>query len=235
MTTLTIAAQAQALADQRAGRPVHPAMEVLGRDQVQFEASYDPAGVIKPGAAVADAPLVDALGVATSLYDVVHDQAAVIVFYRGAWCPYCNIALRTYQEALLPQLQSRGLALVALSPQKPDGSLSMQEKLALTFPVMTDSGNAVAAQLGIVRHEPAEVLSTRKGIGLDLADVNAQDTVSLPLPTVVIIDAQHVVRWIDVHLAASSRTEVGDILAAVDALGSQSTDGWIAPTVAGQE
>jgi peroxiredoxin len=50
----------------------------------------------------------------------------VIAFYRGVWCPYCNIALKTYQKQLLPKLTEQGVGLVAISPQKPDGSLSMQ-------------------------------------------------------------------------------------------------------------
>ena len=219
MTKPTIAAQVQELADQRTGRPVNPAMEVFGRDQAEFEASHDPTGAVKPGTLIADAPLIDALGAATSLYEVVQERAAVLVFYRGAWCPYCNIALRTYQESLLPELQSGAFTLVAISPQKPDGSLAMRDKHSLTYPVMSDPGNALAMRLGILRQESPEALATRRSLGLDLAAINAEDSLALPLPSVVVVDAQHVVRWIDVHLAATSRTEVNDILAAIDAAG----------------
>ena len=74
-------------------------------------------------------------------------------------------------------------------------------------------------RLGILRQESPEALATRRSLGLDLAAINAEDSVALPLPTVVVVDARHVVRWIDVHLAATSRTEVNDILAAIDAAG----------------
>jgi peroxiredoxin len=67
----------------------------------------------------------------------------VLVFYRGAWCPYCNITLATYQQHLLPRRTGRGIGLVAISPQAPDGSLSMQEKHDLSFTVVSDPGNAM--------------------------------------------------------------------------------------------
>ena len=67
-------------------------------------------------------------GTATTLSAAAGDGMSVLVFYRGAWCPYCNIALSAYQEQLLPQLTERGIRLVAISPQKPDGSLTMQQK-----------------------------------------------------------------------------------------------------------
>ena len=102
-----------------------------------------PADVIKPGTTLSDATLLDPLGTETTLYQAIPaGQPAVIVFYRGAWCPFCNIALQTYQEVLLPQLQSRDVALVAVSPQKPDGSLTMKQKHGLTFSVLSDPSAA---------------------------------------------------------------------------------------------
>ena len=78
------------------------------------------------------------------MYAAAGSGTSVLVFYRGAWCPYCNIALSAYQEQLLPQLTGRGIPLVAISPQKPDGSLSMQQKNDLAFTVVSDPGNAIA-------------------------------------------------------------------------------------------
>jgi peroxiredoxin len=65
-------------------------------------------------------------GAATTLYAAAGGGASVLVFHRGVWCPYCNLALSAYQDQLLPQLTERGIRLVAISPQKPDGSLTMQ-------------------------------------------------------------------------------------------------------------
>ena len=138
-------------------------------------------------------------GTPTTLYAAAGGGTSVLVFYRGAWCPYCNIALSAYQAQLLPQLTERGIPLVAVSPQKPDGSLSMQQKNDLDFAVVSDPGNAIAGCLGILTGPSEEARAAQLQLGLDLAGVNADGTVTLPMPATVILDASHAVRWIDVH------------------------------------
>ena len=108
-----------------------------------------PEAAAKAGSAMPDGDLLDAHGQATTL-TAGAGKPAVVVFYRGAWCPYCNIALRNYQANLTPELDARGIALIAVSPQKPDGSLSMAEKNDLTFAVLSDPGNQIAGALGIL-------------------------------------------------------------------------------------
>ena len=81
------------------------------------------------------AELISATGEVTSIDEVRAGGSAVVIFYRGAWCPYCNLALRAYREALSAPLRDRGVALIAVSPQLPDGSLTMIEKHDLDFPV----------------------------------------------------------------------------------------------------
>jgi peroxiredoxin len=99
-------------------------------------------------------------------------RSAVVVLNRGAWCPYCNVTLRAYQEDLVPQLAQRDIPLVAISPQKPDGSLSMQEKNELSFTVLSDPGNQVAAALGVLTAPP-----------MMLAPLSASLASSCPRPT----------------------------------------------------
>ena len=67
----------------------------------------------------------------------------IVTFYRGGWCPYCNFELKAYQ-ALLPEIAAAGASMVAISPEKPDDTLSTQEKNALTFEVLSDIGQKVA-------------------------------------------------------------------------------------------
>src|SRR5207248_9892986 len=100
-------------------------------------------------------------------------QPAVIACYRGAWCPYCNIALRTYQAQLVPALAERGIGLVAISPQTPDGSLSTKESKELTFTVLSDPGNHIAGQLGILTAPSDGTRAAQLQLGLDLTQVNA--------------------------------------------------------------
>jgi peroxiredoxin len=124
-----------------------------------------------------------------------------------------------YQQNLLPRLTGRGIGRVAISPQTPDGSLSMQEKHDLSFTVVSDPGNVIARGLGVLTRPSDEARAAQLKLGLDLTAVNADGTVSLPMPTVVIADADHVVRWIDVHPDYSSRTEPAQILGALGRLG----------------
>ncbi len=200
-----------------AGRLPADVRAAFDANLAELNAAGVPAGIASPGTALADVALTDARGSVTSLHAVTAARPAVLVFYRGAWCPYCNVALRTYGEQLVPALSDRGVGLVAISPQKPDGSLSMQETHELAFPVVSDPGNVLAGQLGIVsRAHSDEVRAAQKQLGLDLAAVNADGTEALPMPTVVIADAQHTVRWIDVHPDYTTRSEVADILTALD-------------------
>ena len=175
-------------------------------------------GVSAPGAVMPDGELLDVHGAATSLARVRADRPAVVVFYRGAWCPYCNIALRTYQAELAPALADRGFALIAVSPQKPDGSLTAAETNELSYSVVSDPGNQIASALGIVTEPSAEAVAAQDKLGLDLAEQNADGGRRLPMPTTVVVDATGVIRWIDVHPNYTTRSEVSEILAAVDAV-----------------
>ena len=157
-------------------------------------------------------------GETLSLPDALAGGFGVVLFYRGAWCPYCNIALSAYQDQLLPQLTERGIRLLAISPQKPDGSLTMQQKHSLAFTVVSDPGNTIAGRLGILTQPSDEARAAQLELGLDLTTVNADGTVALPMPATVILDASHTVRWIDVHPDYSTRTEPRQVIDALDHL-----------------
>ncbi len=160
----------------------------------------------------------DATGSPVTLDELVAEGPAVVVFYRGGWCPYCNIALRTYQRELLPELHRFGARLVAVSPQTPDQSLSTVEKAELEFTVLSDPGCRLAASLGIAFPQPQSVLEAQGSLGLDLAQVNAEGSTMLPRPTVLVVDQDRTVRFADVQPDYTVRTEVADIVAALDAL-----------------
>jgi peroxiredoxin len=177
-----------------------------------------PAPVVAVGTEVPDADLLTVTGAATTLAALLDGGPAVLVFYRGAWCPYCNLTLRTYQSDLLPGLTARGVRLVAVSPQRPDQSLSTKEKAELTFEVVSDPANALAGALGIVDDGSEKVRAVQASLGLDLAVVNEAGDVRLPMPAVVVLDAQRTVRWAEVHPDYTSRTEAPAILDAVGSL-----------------
>ncbi|MDK8172316.1 peroxiredoxin-like family protein [Curtobacterium citreum] len=177
-----------------------------------------PGGVVAVGDAAPDGPLVTSTGETTSLQAVRGDAPTVLVFYRGAWCPYCNITLRTYQQELLPALQERGVQLVAVSPQTPEAAEQSIANGELAFPVLTDPENVLAGRFGIVTEPSAAARAAHTQLGFDVADSNADDTAAVPFPSVFVLDDSGVVRFADVHVDYTTRTEVAEVLAAVDAL-----------------
>jgi peroxiredoxin len=212
---------AEHVAEMHAAMAAEPPSEVMGafaREQTELAASA-PTGIAPVGTVLPDADLLDVHGAATTLHAAAGDGTSVLVFYRGVWCPYCNIALHAYQAQLLPQLTERGIRLVAVSPQKPDGSLTMQQKHGLAFTVLSDPGNAIAGRLGILTRPSEEARAAQLQLGLDLTSVNADGTDTLPMPATVILDAARTVRWIDVHPDYSTRTEPRQVIDALDRLG----------------
>lgn len=208
------------VAEMRAGMAASPpnkAMDAFTREQAGLAASVQ-AGIAPAGTILPDAELLDVHGAATTLYAAAGDGTSVLVFYRGAWCPYCNIALSAYQDQLLPQLTERGIPLVAISPQKPDGSLAMQQKHLLAFTVVSDPGNIIAGRLGLLTRPSEEARAAQLQLGLDLTSVNADGAITLPMPATVILDATRTVRWIDVHPDYSTRTEPWQVIGALDHL-----------------
>jgi len=211
----TITAQVDAMQARTAVHLPAAALAAFGAEQEELRTAGNPE--TDAVGTTPDADLLDAHGSPTTLTAARAGRPAVVVLYRGGWCPYCNIALRTYQAQLLPELRERGIELIAVSPQKPDGSLSTQEADELTFTVLSDPGNALARQLGIRTEPTADARAAQQALGLELTALNADGTTEIPMPTTLVLDAQGVVRWIDVHADYTTRSEVADILAAVDA------------------
>jgi peroxiredoxin len=214
-TTSTITEQVADYHRASAGQLPSEVAGAFTAEQRALAAAGEASGVAQPGTRLPDGELLDVTGQAATLAQALGGKPAVIVFYRGGWCPYCNIALRTYQAQLVPALAERGIGLVAISPQAPDGSLSTKETKELTFTVLSDPGNQIAGQLGILTAPSDGTRAAQLQLGLDLTQVNADGTTGLPMPTVLIADADGVIRWIDVHRDYTTRTEPGQVLQAI--------------------
>lgn len=215
---VTIGEQSQQMKAAAAERLPAEVVEVFDHSIQELLDQGIPTGVIAVGDKLESFTLSDASGTPVTLAELVEAGPAVIVFYRGGWCPYCNLALRTYQHELLPHLAEYRARLVAISPQTPDQSLSTAEKTELEFTVLSDPGSRVAQRSGIVFQQADEVLEAQRTLGLDLAQVNVEGSTMLPRPTVLLVDQERTVRFVDVQPDYTARTEVPDILAALDNL-----------------
>ena len=214
----TIADRVAQLQGAMTGQLPDGVINTFGAEQAALRAAGVPAGAAAPGDAMPDGQLFDVRGEPTTFAAAVGDRAAVVVLYRGAWCPYCNLALRTYQEQLVPQLRTLDIPLVAISPQKPDGSLTTQEQNELTFTVLSDPGNQIATALGVLTAPGEAARAAALTLGVDASAANADGTHGLPMPTVVVVDSTGIIRWIDVHPDYTTRTEVADIVGALTVL-----------------
>ena len=214
----TIAEQANDMKAASAGRLPAEVVAAFASDQKALAARGVPPGAVAVADKLDPFALPDATGRLRTLQELTSDGPAVLVFYRGGWCPYCNIALRTYQRELLLALGAYSANLVAISPETPDASLSTQEKGELTYTVLSDAGAALAEALKIT-FDPSEAgLEGQRTLGLDIRTTRSDGATRLPMPTVLIVDRDHIVRFADIHPDYTGRTEVSDILAALQTL-----------------
>lgn len=168
------------------------------------------------GEAAPDFELPDARGGSVTLTSLRGEGPVVLVFYRGAWCPYCNLQLRAFQAALA-DIHAAGASLVAVSPQTPDNSLTLAEQAELAFPVLSDVGNDVARSYGLVYALGGADRELHRGLGADLTAFNGDDSWELPAVAVFVVDADGTIRYASV--AGDYRWRVGpdEVLAALRA------------------
>src|SRR5207237_7502533 len=157
--------------------------------------------------------LPDQLGRQVSLAGELEQGPVVLIFYRGEWCPYCNLMLRTY-GLRATEFSQRGARLVAVSPQTPDNSLTMSEKHSLEFPVLSDEGGDVIGAYGLKYDVTAHELY--KAGGADLPEFNGKGGWILPAPAVFVIDREVIVRFVSVTGAYTQPADPDEPLAAPD-------------------
>jgi peroxiredoxin len=167
---------------------------------------------LKVGDKAPDFDLLNVTGKAVRLSELLQHGPVVVAFYRGGWCPYCNLELRALQK-VMPEIEKHGAQLVAISPQTPDSSLSTKQKDQLQFQVLSDKHNAVARQFGLVFTLPEEIRSIYKGFGHDLAARNGDDSFELPFPATYVIGQDRIIRFAFANADYTKRAEPSDILA----------------------
>jgi peroxiredoxin len=189
-------------------------LSVYDRDAEAMGAGDTFAGALRAGDRAPAFRLADARGGEVALDDLLADGPVVLVFYRGAWCPYCNLQLAAFQSALA-DLRAAGAALVAVSPQTPNQSLIFAEQKALEFPVLSDVGNAVARSYGLVFTQSDAATATSRGLGVELADFNGDDSNSLPATSTFVIGEDGVIRFASVSGDYRWRVGPDEVLAAL--------------------
>lgn len=179
---------------------------------------------LKVGEQAPDFTLPNALGKPVSLYGQLAKGPVVLTFYRGAWCPYCNLELKTLHGSL-HHIEDLGARLIAVTPQQPDRSLEQVRKDSYPFEILSDLDSTVMRDYRLHFAVP-EALSQlyRDRFGLDLADYNGPGRYELPVPGTFVIDRHGIVRAAFADTDYKRRMEPADIIAALHALENQQPD-----------
>lgn len=162
--------------------------------------------------------LPNAFGESVSLYEQLKKGPVVLVFYRGAWCPYCNLQLHTLRESL-PAIEDEGAQLITVTPQKPDKSLEQVKEDDYPFEILSDLDSSAMKAYNLYFDVPMELVDVyRRNFGLDLADYNGDGRYVLPVPATYIIDREGVIRAGAADVDYKQRMEPAAIVEALQQL-----------------
>lgn len=166
-----------------------------------------------------DFALPGADGVYTHLSDLLADGPVVLTWYRGGWCPYCNIYLR-HLQTVLPELRAAGAELVAISPEKPDKTAETEEQNALGFYVLSDAGNKTASAYGISYVLP-DYIAESYNAAFDLAEYNGDESYVLPLSATYVINEDGIITYAFIDADYRKRAEPSEVLEEVKKLNGE--------------
>ena len=209
---MTLAQENQAFIDKGNANPDPERAAIYAKAQQTIEAT----DILEKALGVGDsAPmftLPDAFGNEVSLADVLENGPAIVSFYRGAWCPFCNLELNALQREI-GAITDAGVTLVAISPNAPDASLGLIDKHELTFPVLSDAENRVAKQFNIVYEMDSGLVDYYRDHDRNIAEMNGSQVWELPVPATYVIDTSGTIRYAFVDLNHRVRAEPADVVA----------------------
>jgi peroxiredoxin len=188
--------------------------QAVGASFEKLQASHTGEHAIAAGEIVPDFTLPGATGETVNLHSRLNEGPVVLSFYRGGWCPFCNLELQALQ-ALLPEIRSLGATLIGISPETPDNSMTSAEKHQLEFDVLSDLGNKTATDYGLLFTVYEEMRPLYLKWGLDVPAYNGDNSWELPVPATYVIDTNCVARAAHVDKDYTKRMEPEQILTAL--------------------
>lgn len=164
------------------------------------------------GDSVPDFELPNQHGELRRLRDYLDESPVVLNIYRGGWCPYCNMEMKALHD-MQPEIEARGARLIGMSPEMPDRAMTTAERHGIAIDILSDAGNKVAEQMGLVFSLPEALRSIYEKFGIDLPAYNGDDSFRLPVPATYIIDQTAAIVYGFVNADYTLRLEPRDILA----------------------
>lgn len=205
-------------ADFEAGKPPYnvpySVIETMRRATAELIASGAAQKALKAGDTLPAFSLSDPDGKTVSSTDLLAQGPLVISFYRGVWCPYCNMELQALEEAL-SQFETLGARLVAISPQTPVNSRKSVRQNNLTFPILSDPHNDIAAAFGLRFKMQDYLVDLYKSLKNDLPAFNGDPSWTLPMPARYVVGQDGVIVYAEVNPDYTRRPEPEDMLPAL--------------------
>jgi peroxiredoxin len=205
-------------ADFEAGKPPYSVprsvIETMHRATAELIAAGAAQRALKAGDKVPSFVLKDANGKTVSSSELLSQGPLVVSFYRGVWCPYCNMELQALQEAL-PAFHELGAQLVAISPQNGVNSRKSLRTNRLDFPILSDPGNATAAAFGLRFALPSYLIELYKSLKNDLPSFNGDTSWTLPMPGRFVISQDGIIQYAEVNPDYTRRPEPSDMIPAL--------------------
>jgi len=169
---------------------------------------------LKVGDTVPAFELQEAHGKMISLERLTLGGLAILSFYRGGWCPYCNLELQALED-ILPELQRYEIGIAAISPEWPDSAISTKTRNKLRYYILCDNDNKVARTFGLVHEQSPEVEKVLSEM-IDIKAYNGLDKWDLPLPATYIVDSARVVRWVFIDPDYRKRAEITELIKTIE-------------------
>jgi peroxiredoxin len=210
-------------AEIESGRPPYnatrAAIDTMHRATAELKASGQEARALKVGDKAPSFTLNDADGKPVSSVELLGSGPLIVTFYRGAWCPYCNMDLKA-MEAMLPTYRANGASLVAISPQTAPNSRKAIRNNGLTFPILSDPGNETAHKFGLRFALPDYLIELYKAMKNDLPGFNGDPSWTLPMPARYVIGSDGLIAYAEVNADYTQRPDPEDLLPALQQLSS---------------
>ena len=184
---------------------------VMHKATADLIASGQAERALKAGMKAPDFALPDAHGGTVRSAELLKKGPLVLTFYRGVWCPYCNMDLQAI-EATANEIRALGASLVAISPQTAPSRRKSERENELSFPILSDHGNALANQFGLRYRLPDELIAVYKGFGNDLAIGNGEDSWTLPMPARYVVGTDGTIEYAEVNADYTRRPDPSELL-----------------------
>ena len=169
---------------------------------------------LRAGDRMPDFALPNQHGETRQLSDYLSRSPVVLNIYRGGWCPYCNMEMKALHD-VHPDIRARGAQLIGLSPESPEKASETAESNAIDIDILSDAGNKISEQLGLVFVLPEALRSIYQNIGIDIPAHNGDDSFRLPVPATYIIGQDGVITYDFVNSDYTLRLEPADIVKAL--------------------